>query len=321
MVGKVLIDASLDAKLEALRWSIDEDHFSTVETVLRTSEINPRLWASALLRSCELGRINIAQLVIHVLGADKHQLPLDHCLCTAVKNGHREVVFHLIEANANDTESIGRTPLILAAEHGYGNIIIVLLKLGADPDVITDCDRLALKEAAQNGHLLAVKLLLGSGKCRVDARAKDSTPTALHLAAEMGHVEVVQTLLEAGADANLTYQAGWTPLYYACQNEHVEIIKALIEYGANTLVQDRWNVTPLSYACSHGLSHAVLALLENNVDPNFPIDYSGASKIRPIHFAAENGYHQIVEYLLKFRADSTKSLAKTKETPLLLALK
>lgn len=235
MVGKVLIDASLDAKLEALRWSIDEDHFSTVETVLRTSEINPRLWASALLRSCELGRINIAQLVIHVLGADKHQLPLDHCLCTAVKNGHREVVFHLIEANANvntidrphdlldhldeDTESIGRTPLILAAEHGYGNIIIVLLKLGADPDVITDCDRLALKEAAQNGHLLAVKLLLGSGKCRVDARAKDSTPTALHLAAEMGHVEVVQTLLEAGADANLTYQAGWTPLYYACQSK------------------------------------------------------------------------------------------------------
>lgn len=104
-------------------------------------------------------------------------------------------------------------------------------------------------------------------------------------------------------------------------DEHVEIIKALIEYGANTLVQDRWNVTPLSYACSHGLSHAVLALLENNVDPNFPIDYSGASKIRPIHFAAENGYHQIVEYLLKFRADSTKSLAKTKETPLLLALK
>ena len=53
--------------------------------------------------------------------------------------------------------------------------------------------------------------------------------TALQLAAEEGHWEVVKLLLEAGADKDATDNAGYTALDSASANGHSEVVSLLLE--------------------------------------------------------------------------------------------
>jgi outer membrane protein assembly factor BamB len=85
--------------------------------------------------------------------------------------------------------------------------------------------------AARKGDAAAVKTLLGKG---VDVNAKGPYgTTALALAADHGHLEVVKLLLEHKADVNgkdTFYKA--TPLSWAAMHGHAAIVKALLEAGA-----------------------------------------------------------------------------------------
>ena len=56
--------------------------------------------------------------------------------------------------------------------------------------------------------------------------------TALLLAAQIGHLEVVRLLLEAGADKDAANKKGLTALRVAAQNGHWEVVRLLREVGA-----------------------------------------------------------------------------------------
>jgi len=89
----------------------------------------------------------------------------------------------------------------------------------------------ALWKAAREGDLVAVRAALEAG---VDVNA--ATPygaTALSFASDRGHLSIVTTLLEAGADPNVkdTFY-GATPLTWARSNEHFEVLTALLAAGA-----------------------------------------------------------------------------------------
>ena len=70
------------------------------------------------------------------------------------------------------------------------------------------------------------------------AAGKSSTP------------EIVQLLLEKGADVNARNTAGWTPLLHAAQFSSSEIVELLIEKGADVNARGTLGMTPLS-VCSH----------------------------------------------------------------------
>ena len=53
--------------------------------------------------------------------------------------------------------------------------------------------------------------------------------TALMLAAQDGHVEIVRLLLESGADKHLAMNDGRTALIVAPQRGHLEIVELLLE--------------------------------------------------------------------------------------------
>jgi cytohesin len=107
-----------------------------------------------------------------------------------------------------------------------------------------------------------VKILLERG-ADVDSTDTENM-TALHLAAQMGHVGLVKLLISSGANANAVSKTyGETPLHLAVTSANAEVVKLLVENGADV----HWATyhageTALHLASSRGLNEVVMILLE-----------------------------------------------------------
>lgn len=88
---------------------------------------------------------------------------------------------------------------------------------------------LALQSAAEKGHLSVVELLAP----RVSLNAPVQGGTALIAAASAGRFRVVELLLAAGADPNLSDDAGTPPLIHAVLADSLPCVKLLMQSGAD----------------------------------------------------------------------------------------
>ena len=144
-------------------------------------------------------------------------------------HSHCEEIHQVTVEKAKLIGPAGVTWLFRAAESGHTKTVELLLKKGADINVITSEGRTPLYVAAGNGHTETVKLLLEMG---VDANAKISDGfTALDVAAEGGYTAIVELLFEAGADANAVASNGLIPPDMA-EDECAAVIKAFEKRGA-----------------------------------------------------------------------------------------
>ena len=109
-------------------------------------------------------------------------------------------------------------------------------------------DEQKLWYASVCGESGKVRTLLSSGMLCVDSVFRGSTPlymaswinmanewgvTPLKSAANKGHKDVVQLLLDRGADPNMANQAGSTALSFALQNGHMDVSNILTKNGGN----------------------------------------------------------------------------------------
>src|ERR1035441_4161617 len=91
--------------------------------------------------------------------------------------------------------------------------------------------RTALIAASWAGHLDVVQTLLAAG-ANVNAR-DDQGRTALAIASERSFLDVVQALLAARADVNAGNGAGRTALALASEQGHLQVVQALIAAKAD----------------------------------------------------------------------------------------
>jgi ankyrin repeat protein len=144
------------------------------------------------------------------------------------------------ETNSNDTA------LTVAVCEGNTEAVAILLSAGADfvksPNNRSVWNDSLLVTAAKSGNCTIVRQLLNAGAV-VDPVGDDGDDDdrALGVAVEEGHVEVVQLLLEAGANVNARH--GWaqgTILEEAATKGHSEIVRLLLRAGADVDIKPGW---------------------------------------------------------------------------------
>ena len=189
-------------------------------------------------------------------------------------------------ARAKD-ERPGATALHLAAWCGRDAAVELLLAYGADPDLRDDqYNASALGWANENGQHKTVDLLLEKGAA-----------INLHQATAWGRADIVRRFLalEPKAVDFGGKGVGWTPLGAAVEQGR-EMVELLLEHGADPNIQDVGGSTPLHRAKT--VEMAAL-LLDRGADPNIA-NFSGAT---PLHNASGAGNLDLIRFLLKRGAD------------------
>lgn len=155
-------------------------------------------------------------------------------LFSAAKSGDTEVLRRLIAAGAspNSANDEGQTPLHIAAFEGHLGAVQALIDSGADVNARDAMQWTPIFKAAYNheqdcGYAPVVKALVDAG-ADVNARIGFGL-TPLMLAAGGGEGAVCEVLLNAGADAMASNEAGRTALQMAKERHWVDVINLLHE--------------------------------------------------------------------------------------------
>jgi ankyrin repeat protein len=131
--------------------------------------------------------------------------------------------------------------------------------------------------------------------------------TALHWAAAAGDIDLIETLLYAGANVRATTRLGaYAPLHVASQSGHAAAIAALVKAGADVNMLTSTGATPLMMAALSGKAEAAKALLDAGADINLK---DKANEETALMFAAARDRADVVRLLVARGAD-LKATAK-----------
>lgn len=147
-----------------------------------------------------------------------------------------------------------------------------------------------LIKACENNISEEVKSLIEKG---VDINLEYDYWTPLTKASEKGHFNIVQYLVENGAEIDKENGYGWTPLMCASMNGFLDIVKYLVDKGANIEIKTDSKWTALTFASTEGHLEVVKYLIKSGADVNVRDD-----KNRSIIDCILNGASDVDDALL-----------------------
>jgi len=202
----------------------------------------------------------------------KKQTPLH----LAAADGQLEVCRLLLElgASIDATDELGQKPIHVAAQNNYSAVVALFLQkhpqlVGANTkvkiykgkNIFTDFDfgqdgNTCAHIAAMRGSVRVIEELMKFDRQGViSAKNRVTEATALQLAAEGGHAEVVKTLVKAGASAVEENKAGFTAVHLAAQHGHTSVLEVFRTSGLK-VTSKKLGVTALHVAAFFGQAGA-----------------------------------------------------------------
>ena len=240
-------------------------------------------------------------------------------LLFAVNEGHQDAVRVLLEAGAKADGAMpdGLTPLQLAQIRRHEALALFLLEHGADPNnagpgfpplhVAAYLSQPAIAKALiargadVNARMMKPYRLIEALELGVNRRPGDtgvftnigSTPFVT--AAKHGQLEIMRTLLDAGADPFLTAQAGENALMSAAgigrpqpsnvtyhvwkEADQLEAVRIGLELGLDINAQNEWGLTALHGAAYTDDARVIEFLAAHGASLN-PMDWQNQTPLR-----------------------------------------
>ena len=286
------------------------DHTQVVELLLKVhAEINTRKedgWTALMLASCN-GHTQVVKLLLH-WNADVNIQTKDHqgynALMLASANGHLEVAKYLLQSQADPyfLAYNRATAFSLAAFGGNRELINMLLdKVQPTFDEIEK----AVVESCLGGHSTLITFfsnklphLTNDQRELLDSCVKGDLGT------------VIMKTLDS-PDSPLVL--GLTPLMVASSCGHVDIVDALIQIGADVNKQESyWGFTPLFFAIRGSKSASITeTLLKNGANPDVI-----AEQRTLLDVANEINQGNISDLIIKYGGQTRAQLEGTKDKKL-----
>jgi ankyrin repeat protein len=273
-------------------------------------------------------------------------------LSYAALHGKQEIVEWLVNMGANHQarSAHGSTALMDAAHNGHLNIVKFLYRNGASLDSFDSEKVRAIHLAAAGGHLDLVQFLEENGVAIDQPDAFGKTPF-LH-ACSGGHLKVTQWLKEKNVNLLATggcYDKLNTSLHLAAQVGNLNLVKWLVEVcHLNILARNQKNATAIDFA--HAVGHEeVVAYLTNQlhhhhtsqVSDDVVMELENALEVNdiptskkllesilhspekinfpynstPLHYVAASGLIELAQYLVMLGAD-VNAVTEVGRTPL-----
>lgn len=154
---------------------------------------------------------------------NEHSTPLH----LAATHGHIDVIRELIryKANINLEDELGNTALITTIMNDHDECSLLLLSEGANTKK-TSTGVSAVECALLKSNTTILSALINAG---VDINEQMKERTALFTAALLNDLEFVQLLIRAKADVNLGTDKQATPLFIAAQHGHDDVVEELLD--------------------------------------------------------------------------------------------
>ena len=180
------------------------------------------------------------------------------------------------------------TPLGLACSMGVREIAQSLLKANSEINHSNKVGATPLIEAADGGHEQVVQLLLEPGRGALVDKLDGSNMSALMTACAARRTRTMRLLLDGRAAVDLRGDTGKTALLIACVKGYEDCVRVLIEHGASIDLADDNDLLPMAAARRHNDTVLVQTILhategEGSYDEGKLITGARAPAVDPVH--------------------------------------
>jgi uncharacterized protein len=258
VVGVVDVGGAEADGATALHWASYHDDVQKADQLIRAgSDVNAAndLGVTPLWTACVNGSVAMVRRLL-AAGANPNASLMqgETPVMAAARSGNAGIVEQLLArgANVSARAARGQTALMWAVAQKHSEVVKVLLAHGADIHARSDVwnqmmavpphghpeynraiphgGDTALMFAARAGDLSSAKLLLASGANVNDKDAWGVSATVM--AAHSGYTDLVEFLLEKGADPNQA-SSGFSALHIAIMRRDERMVRALLTHNAN----------------------------------------------------------------------------------------